>query len=219
MEIKPSTDIFPRNLICVIREFHIKRQSVLSSTLSFCALVTNFKKTYVNSFYTNQNKVSSIKASSILYFDSQLVLKISNINVKVKKGYYFVKTERSKLKTEPLRGNWINSLENTKTRSLFSSIPVMECEPLKASSAKNVWSFCAEFILTWLMKPNYIIISLPLTCPFVYFTLTDLASGDIQGLLLYFWLFFVFAAVCVCLCVCVLIIIILDSGALYLSSI
>lgn len=55
----------------------------------------NFLKTYVNSFYTNQNKY---KASSILYFDSQLVLKIFNFNtnVKVKKGYYFVKTETSK---------------------------------------------------------------------------------------------------------------------------
>ena len=28
-----------------------------------------------------------------------------------------------------------------KIRSLFSSIPVTECEPLKASSEKNVWSF------------------------------------------------------------------------------
>lgn len=75
-------------------EFHIKRQRVLSSTLLFCALTINFLKTYVNSLYTNQNKY---KASSILYFDSQLVLEnISNINVKVKEGYYFVKTEISK---------------------------------------------------------------------------------------------------------------------------
>lgn len=55
-----------------------------------------FLKTCTNTFYTNQNKY---KASGILYFDShQLVLKTFNlnINVKVKKGYFFVKTERSK---------------------------------------------------------------------------------------------------------------------------
>ena len=54
------------------------------------------------------------------------------------------------------------------------------------------------------MKPNYTTISLPLACPFAYFTLTGLASGDSQCLLLYLWLFFVFvfATVCVCVCVC-----------------
>lgn len=67
------------------------------------------------------------------------------------------------------------------------------------------------------MKQNYIIIPLPLTCPFVYFTLNDLASGNIQRLLLYLWLFFVSEYPAVYMCV--LIITILGSDALYQPSV
>lgn len=91
----------------------------------------------------------------------------------------------------------------------------MQCKPFKVSVEKNVWLFCDELIPTWFVKQNYRIISLSLTCLFVYFTLNDLGFRpySVFATSSYASSFSLYIQMCVW--VCFLIVTILDSGNFY----